>query len=439
MSKKNLTLSMNLLRTLCIVLTSMMMSGCVTFSNHGIPADRLPYFLRAPEKGTRIPLNLSLLGQREPRTYTINTGDLLGVYIRGVLPGDTAAVPPALNGQANFTNIYYPPTGQTSLPAVGFPVEVNPSGSLMLPLIGPIQVDGLTIEQATDKIAKVCVEKKVVQSGKEFVYLTLIRSKVHRIVVIRDEVQADSPSFQPKVTPLLTKRGFAQVVDLPTHENDVLHALSISGGLPAFDAYNEVWVLRREQLASPVRQQIIDASSTGQAIATDHYESQTCATATRIPLWIHPDQTPTFCEKDVILNEGDVVYIQSRNQEYFYTGGLLAGGMIPMPRDRDIDILEAISLANGAVGGAGGVTNVELATRSGGPGNVIPPSRATVIRKLPNDKQITIRVDLAQAVRDPKHRILIQPQDMVNLHYKPGEVVTNSALNLFGFSFFLND
>jgi hypothetical protein len=42
----------------------------------------------------------------------------------------------------------------------------------------------------------------------------------------------------------------------------------------------------------------------------------------------------------VILNEGDVVYLP-RRVEYFYTGGLLRGARIPLPRDEDIDALEA--------------------------------------------------------------------------------------------------
>ncbi len=71
---------------------------------------------------------------------------------------------------------------------------------------------------------------------------------MHRVLVIRDEVPLENPTFQSKLTPLYSKRGSAHVVDLPAYENDVLHALSISGGLPGYDAFNEVWVLRRDNL-----------------------------------------------------------------------------------------------------------------------------------------------------------------------------------------------
>ena len=141
-----------------------------------------------------------------------------------------------------------------------------------------------------------------------------------------------------------------------------------------------------------------------------------------------------FIQEDVLLNDGDIVYVRAREEEFFYTGGLLSGGVIPMPRDHDIDIVEAIALANGAVGGAGGASGVAVIPARG-PGNIIPPTRATIVRKLPNKQQVTIRVDLVKAVRDPKHRVVIQPNDLVSLHYKPGELGANSALNMVNFTY----
>lgn len=410
--------------------------GCITFSNQGIPSNRLPDFLRGEEKGERIPLNFALLGQSEPRVYTICAGDLLGIYIRGLMPTDSAAIPPTVAGQANFTNIYYPPTGQTALPALGLPFEVSPEGNLNLPLIGPVPVAGLTLDQITTKISRALVEKKLSVEGKEYVYLTLIRSAVFRVMVIRDEVQNPSVTFQPKEAALMTRRGFAQVVDLPVNENDVLHALTISGGLPSFDAYNEVWILRRNDVHRALRQELAESAASGMCLDTEHLTKGQFATATRIPLWIRPGEFPSFSPDDVLLKDGDIVYIPSRGQEYFYTGGLLAGGVVPMPRDRDIDIIEAIAIANGSVGGAGGASGIQVIAGSG-PGNIIPPSRATIVRKLPNKQQIMIRVDLTKAVRDPRHRVIVHPQDLVSLHYKPGELSANSFLNIINLNYVL--
>jgi len=426
------TMTISRLVLLCFGVS--VLPGCITFTNYAIPGDRLPVFLRAPEKGRRVPLNFALLGQRQPRNYTISSGDLLSIYIKGLLPAETNSTPPSIPGQSNFTNIYYPPTGQNSTPSLGLPIEVSAAGSINLPLLGLIPIHGLTVEQASAKIAEVCVEKKVAQATREFVYLSLIRSRVYRVLVIRDEAPSDFPQFVRKDAPLLTKRGHAQVVDLPVFENDVLHALTISGGLPAFDAYNEVWILRRDNVSGLVRQQFQESVGSSQPVPTGGFDNECIATARRIPMWVPPCESPTFSQEDVLLNDGDIVYIRAREEEFFYTGGLLAGGVVPMPRDRDIDILDAISLANGSVGGAGGASGVQVIPARG-PGNVIPPSRATIVRKLPNKQQVTIRVDLTKALRDPKHRVMIQPQDLISLHYKPGELTANSALNLVNLNF----
>ncbi len=61
--------------------------------------------------------------------------------------------------------------------------------------------------------------------------------------------------------------------------------------------------------------------------------------------------TPSFRPEDIILEEGDVVYIESRDAEVFYTGGLLPGGEFPIPRDYDLDVLGAMALAGTGVQG----------------------------------------------------------------------------------------
>ena len=76
--------------------------------------------------------------------------------------------------------------------------------------------------------------------------------------------------------------------------------------------------------------------------------------------------------------------------------------------------------------------------RGGGGGNIIPPSLAIIIRTLPDETQVPIKVDLAAAIRDPSERILIQPNDIVYLQYRAGELAGNVLLNLFNLSFLLS-
>jgi hypothetical protein len=145
-------------------------------------------------------------------------------------------------------------------------------------------------------------------------------------------------------------------------------------------------------------------------------------------LWTRDGESPSFSQEDVILQEGDIVYLRARQQDVFFTGGLIVGSEIPLPRDHDIDVLEAVAIANSSVGGPNGASG-QLFRAGSGVGNIIPPTRAVILRKLPNGQQVAIRVDLIRAMKDPSQRIVIQPGDFINLYFKPGEQFMNSALN----------
>ncbi len=78
-------------------------------------------------------------------------------------------------------------------------------------------------------------------------------------------------------------------------------------------------------------------------------------------------------------------------------------------------------------------TNVTINTR--GPGNVVPPTRVIIVRRLPDGSQINIDVDLKLALIDPRERVLIQPDDFVLLKYRPYEFAANVALNFVSFNY----
>ncbi len=46
----------------------------------------------------------------------------------------------------------------------------------------------------------------------------------------------------------------------------------------------------------------------------------------RIPIRLSPGEPVNIREQDIILCDGDIVFIESRETEVFYTGGLLGGG-----------------------------------------------------------------------------------------------------------------
>jgi hypothetical protein len=226
-----------------------------------------------------------------------------------------------------------------------------------------------------------------------------------------------------------TRRGSGDLIDLPAYENDVLHVLAATGGLPGIETFSHIWVLKS---ASPeINAEARARLEAGEDAAQVFRALNAQRAAIRIPLRIKAGQPLPFGPQDVILHTGDIVYLEPRDVEVFYTGGLLPGGQIPLPRDHDIDIMEAVALANGQLGG---IVNAAQFRSGAGPGAILPASRAVVVRKLANGQEIMIRCDLNRARFDPTERIIIQPGDFVMMHYKPGELVGNAAANFFQFT-----
>ena len=151
-------------------------------------------------------------------------------------------------------------------------------------------------------------------------------------------------------------------------------------------------------------------------IARGNYCNQ--QNSTRIPLRLEEYETINFCEQDIILEDGDIVFIASRDNELFYTGGLLGGGEYTLPRDRDLDILEAIAIAesNNQQGASSGSSALNSDVS-------ISPSEAIILRQLPNGTQVPILVDLYRARTRASERINIQPGDYIIVQYTKMEAV----------------
>ena len=141
---------------------------------------------------------------------------------------------------------------------------------------------------------------------------------------------------------MIARRGTTTAIELPSYENDVLHALSQTGGLPGEDARNELWVLRGAATGGTA---IVEQLQEG--MDPSKLPSGGASLIVRIPLSVAPGAPLPFGPSDVVLSDGDVLFVQSRAGDCFYTGGLLPGGQFLLPRDYDLDIINAISLAGG--------------------------------------------------------------------------------------------
>jgi translation initiation factor IF-1 len=209
------------------------------------------------------------------------------------------------------------------------------------------------------------------------------------------------------------KRGQGFTVNLPAGENDVLRALNATGGLPGLDARNEVVIIR---------------GGKNYCDATDEARR-----TVRIPLRVYPDQAITIREDDIILRDGDVVSIEARDNDVFYTAGLVGTTVYPLPRDVDLNIIQAIAVIRGPlVNGSFSQSAFSSSAVNGGIGNP-NASLCSVLRQTSDNRQFEIRVDLNKALRDPRERILIQPGDIVVVQERPGEALTRYLTSTFRF------
>jgi protein involved in polysaccharide export with SLBB domain len=384
------------LALLLVVLTS---GGCAALSNpvgEGIPVRRVPEEVLGQPREDLKPIPLSALRQLPPDSYRLAAGDVLGVYIEGVL-GEKNQPPP----------VRLPDSGVNVPPSIGYPIPIDEDGKLVLPLVNPIKVEGLTLIETRAAIRKAyLVDKQILPEGRERIIVSLVRPRQYKVQVVRQ----DSSSVQlANGLALNSRRGTGATVDLAAYENDVLNALNRTGGLPGLDALNEV---------------VIERNIKGEGTKVVH-----------IPLRMRPGKAIPFQTSDIILQNGDIVFIEARDTEVFYTGGLLVPRQIVLPRDYDLRVVDAISLAGGPLVN-GGVNQNNLS------GNVIQsglgfpsPSHLSVIRRMAGHGQFTIIVDLNKAMNDSRENILVQPGDVLVLQETPGEALTRYFTNVVRVNF----
>jgi protein involved in polysaccharide export with SLBB domain len=396
--------------------------GCASWTNpvaDGVPVRRLSAdFFPAPKAEFKT-IPLTILRQPPPDVYRLDKGDVLGIYIEGVL-GEKSQPPP----------VRYAELGNLP-PAVGFPIPVDAEGNIALPIIAPLPVKGLTVIEVRDAIFKAYTQpKELINPQNARVLVALMRPRQYRVQVIRQDAGSGVGTVVAGIA-ANTRRGSGATLDLPAYENDVLTALSRTGGLPGLDAINEVIIERTVKAGAAAAE---PGCPPGDLLAAAAANTQ----VVRIPMRVREGEPLTFREEDIILKDGDIVFIEARDTEVFYTGGLLLPRQFVLPRDYDLHVADAVALAGGPLIN-GGVTqnNLSGAIIASGLGSP-SPSSVTVLRRTKLYGQVAIKVNLNRALRDPRENILIQPGDMIILQETLGEsltryVTTVLRFNLLGF------
>lgn len=419
-------------RTLCAftLLAITTLTGCTSiigaYQVQGVPVSRVPRaLLESERKDDFEDISMLRLRQDNPEFYALGPGDILGFYAKNLFETEDGLPP-----------VHY--SEDSSLPpAVGVPVPVREDGTLSLPYLEPFNVEGMSLVEATELIRQAYTEDG--EGGEEpilrpdsQVSLSMIRRRTIRVLVIREESGGVAD---------VTKRGTGQIVDLPAYENDLLHALSETGGMPGLDAKNEVLIYRGMfedgmNYDNLMTNACLDRCDCQDECLCDESPLPDPPNVTRIPLRYHPSRPPVFSQEDILLSDNDIVIIRSRDKETFITAGLLGGGEHLLPRDKDLDILGAIAMAGGPLGNSGtGIGAISIGGgRGGGSGSgsqqACQPSEVILVRELPCGNSISMKIDLKKALSDRSERILIQPNDVVLLRYTLCEEIGNLVIGL---------
>jgi protein involved in polysaccharide export with SLBB domain len=370
--------------------------GCAAMTNpvaDGIPVRRLPAEVLGRAKSDLQPIPFTMLKQRESDAYRLDKGDTLAIIADNILGSESVQppvrLPDALNNNA----------------AVGFPIPVNDDGKISLPRLPPIDVKGKTVTEVEQLIKETASGKyggpDLVKEKAARITVQLLQKRTYTITVIREDTQPIPLTGASGLLLGSNKRGNGFTLRLIAGENDVLRALNATGGPPGLDAKNEILIERAKvNPADPNAKKVI-----------------------RIPLRLYPEQQLNLCEEDIILNEGDVVKIESRDtsSEVFYVVGVAGSRQFSLPRDYDLDVLQALTLVGAPIANGGFTQNAFIATAVNSGLGAPSPALLTVVRPLSNGRQIPIRVDLNLALQDQRERIRVLPGDVLVLQERPGD------------------
>jgi len=304
------------LALICVLLVPLV--GCQTYGPTDLTPAREVLNAACCQPNTEEQINFLKLRRTPPQEYVLDGGDTLGIYIQGIT-GDKDIPPP----------VHFPDEG--GQPALGYPVPIRDDGYISLPLVAPVRVTGLTIGEAEAKIVRAYTkDKKILLEGSEKIIVTLMKPRSYNVLVIREDVVGSSQTALNRNQIFIddATQSESYSIDLPAYENDVLHALSETGGLPTERAKNEIIVLRGGLNNS-------NSDSIVKAIGGTDFNSQQAssidqANVVRIPIKAERGAFPELSEADITLEDGDVVYIKGRERDVFFTGGLLDGGRMSL-------------------------------------------------------------------------------------------------------------
>lgn len=384
------------LRLLTCIALSVTLAGCYApLVSRGIPASSLPDHYRQPTRSVGEPLNFASLTSPPHAEYLLGPGDILEVVVHDLNPG----------GEVRPIR-----------------AEVMANGYIHLPLVGAVDVGELNLMEAQIAITKAYADGYL----KDAVVNAYIFEKSKTPVLVLGEV------------------GQPGVYELPKYENDVAHALAISGGIgnqagTVIEIHRRATGFAAQEMA--IRQELAKVESDPILHVDDVPSSENLSSAETDELSpadsddLSPDESQDLlaqgeakeilriplrglcCEglspDDVRLGPGDVVVVPSRTNEVFYVVGELdqtnvvrfssglevrdLGVGFLLPRERDLDVVTAVVMA----------------------GYIDPinsPTTVTLQRTNSNGHPMLIHVDLIKARYDCRENLMVRAGDIIYLN-----------------------
>ena len=279
-----------------------------------------------------------------------------------------------------------------------FPVRVTDAGIAQLPVVGPVELTGMDLEEAEAVIAHACINKGLYTAPH--ITVTMKRPKVHRITVLG---AVEEPA----------------TYELRSGQADVLQAIVAAGGLSEeASSFIQIRHPGYQNGGSSKPRELIANNPEGDGVQSASAEMiseplpvQTGgATAVRINLASAATENPNALK----LEDGGIVMVEKRDPKPIHVIGLVRKpDRYDFPITEELRMLDAIALAGG--------TDNPLA------------DKVYVIRANPKGGEpILVEGSIRKAKRNGKADMVLAPGDVVSLEQTPGTSLFE-ALRLIGF------
>ncbi len=320
-------------------------------------ASRLPPELLAPASPNLDKLNLSGLSDQSVSAEVIQPGDVLDV-----------------------TTV----TDFAKLVTTTTPVRVAEDGSIIVPLVGRVQVGGLEVQQAEKVVNAESIARGVFRNPS--LTVTMKQCRVRNVTVVG----------------AVNKPGKHE---LPRGSSSLMTAILAADGLSK-DAGTEVEI-RHTDSRQTTPPGLPPAMAADGSIAQTSYDEAAGPAVVRVDLALA--STGAYRLPD--LRDGDVVHVSKRNLPPVHVMGLVRKpGEYAYPANQELRVLDAIALA-------------------GGHSNPLAED-VIVIRQVPNAPEPARIAVSIQAAKNGSDNLVLAPGDTISVEQSP-VTMTYDVINTF--------